>query len=248
MKASDHQWQLPTPQMALTGDEVHIWRVSLERPYSQVYQLENTLSSDERSRAESFHFKRDRNGFIVRRGVLRTILGRYSGIEPGQLQFCYESSGKPFLSGKSGNNLLRFNLSHSHKLAVYAFTLGREIGIDLEYIRPMSDAEQIASRFFSSAENAVIQALPEHKREEAFFNCWTRKEAYIKAIGAGLTKPLDQFEVSLLPGEPARLLRVEGNPDEVNRWSFETFRPTAGYVAALIVEGCNLQINCWQYP
>ena len=142
--------------------------------------------------------------------------------------------------------MLRFNLSHSQGLALYAVTRGREIGVDLECIRPISDAEQIAERFFSAHENAVFRTIPAHEKPKAFFNCWTRKEAYLKALGDGLARPLDEFDVSLAPGEPAKLLRIEGAPQEASRWSLNRLEPGSGYVAALAVEGYGYQLKCWQ--
>ena len=141
------------------------------------------------------------------------------------------------MAERLGDGALRFNLAHSHELALYAFTLGREIGVDIEYLRALPDADQIAKRFFSARENAALQALSTNQRQQAFYNCWTRKEAYVKAIGKGLAQPLDQFDVSLAPGESTRLLKVEGAPEEGSRWSLYSLTPVAGYVAAVAV--CN---------
>jgi 4'-phosphopantetheinyl transferase len=143
---------------------------------------------------------------------------------------------------------LRFNLSHSHSLALYAITHQRELGVDLEFIRPEVVEEPIAERFFSAAEVAALRALPASIQPEAFFNCWTRKEAYIKARGEGLTIPLDAFEVSLAPEEPAALLSVNGDPAEAARWSLQALAPGPGYVAAVAVEGQDWQLRCWEWP
>jgi 4'-phosphopantetheinyl transferase len=212
-----------------------------------VRELAQTLSYDEMVRAEHFRFERDRRRFIVGRGVLREILGCYLGFDPQQVRFRYDSRGKPYLVERLDKYGLRFNLAHSHKLALYAFTCGREIGVDLEYIRPMPDAEQIAARFFSTFEYTALRMLPENRKMEAFFNCWTRKEAYIKAIGDGPARHLDQFEVSLILGEPAQLLSVEGDPEEAARWSLKALAPGTGYVAAVAVEGHNWRLTCWQW-
>lgn len=243
-----HSWRFPLPGLVFSSDHVHVWRASLEQPAARVHQLVQTLSDDERIRAERFRFDRDWRRFIVGRGVLRTILGHYLGVEPGQLQFRYGSRGKPYLAGEFGNCALQFNLAHSHELALYAFTYGREIGIDLEYIRSMPDAEQIGARFFSMRENAALGVFPRSQKLEAFFNCWTRKEAYLKATGDGLARPLDQFDVSLSPGEPARLLHVEGDVQETARWSLQALAPACGYVATLAVEGHDWHLACWQWP
>lgn len=243
---SDHLWRLPASALALPTTDVHVWRASLEQPATCVHRLLNLLSHDEQARANRFYLERDRRRFIVARGALRTILGCYLGVEPGQLRFRYEFHGKPFLSDELGAGELRFNLAHSNELALYAFTCGREIGIDVEYIHPVPDIEQIAARFFSANENAALHMLPESQRLEAFFNCWTRKEAYIKALGDGLAYPLTQFQVSLRPGEPAQLLWAEGSPEKVTRWSMTALSPAPGYVAALAVEGPDCYLEYWQ--
>jgi 4'-phosphopantetheinyl transferase len=240
-------WLASPPDLALSGDEVHAWRASLGQPTSRVRQLVRTLSDDERRRAERFHSERDRKHFVVARGTLRSILGRYLGVEPGRVQFEYGPRGKPRLAEPFANLALCFNLAHSHELALYALAYRREVGIDLERVCPLPDAEEIATRFFSAHESAAWRALPPNWKQEAFYLCWTRKEAYIKAIGDGLARPLDQFDVSLVPAEPAQLLRVEGNPKEANRWSLQTLEPAPGYVAALAVEGHGWRLVCWDY-
>jgi 4'-phosphopantetheinyl transferase len=246
MMASDHLWLRPPSNLTLPGRDVHVWSVSLEQPVAHLHQLRQLLSNDEQDRAERFHFERDRRRSIVVHGTLRTILGRYLDIEPGRLQFRCGPHGKPYLTQELDHGALQFNLAHSNEVAVYAFTCGRQIGIDVEYIRPIPDVEQIAVRFFSAGENAALCALPESLRLETFFNCWTRKEAYIKAIGEGLSHPLDQFQVSLAPGEAARLLWVEGSPEKVGRWSLTALSPAPGYVAALAVEGFDYHLKCWE--
>jgi 4'-phosphopantetheinyl transferase len=214
-----------------------------------VQRLVETLAPDECLRAERFHFERDRRRFIVGRGVLRTILGRYLGLEPNHLQFCYGPRGKPALAGISTrpNAWLCFNLAHSQNLALYAVTCERELGVDIECIHAIPDAEQIAARYFSAHENAGLRSLPANQKQEAFFNCWTRKEAYIKAIGDGLAQPLAEFDVALAPGEPARLLRIKDNAQAAARWSIQALTPAPGYVAALAVKGHDWQLKCWQW-
>ncbi|MBW4575008.1 MAG: 4'-phosphopantetheinyl transferase superfamily protein [Aphanothece sp. CMT-3BRIN-NPC111] len=246
MNVADRAWGIPPTELGLLRDEVHVWRAALDLGAAQVQRLAETLSVDEKERAERFHFEQHRQRFIVGRGVLRTILGRYLDIEPSQLQFCYGHRGKPTLAEAFGGGRLRFNLSHSQGLALYAIALDREIGIDLEHIRPMADAEQIAKRFFSPREHATILALPENEKQQAFFNCWTRKEAYLKAIAEGLAHSLDQVEVTLAPGEPAQLLNITRSPDSTKIWSIKELTPASGYVAAIVVEGDNWCLRCWQ--
>jgi 4'-phosphopantetheinyl transferase len=225
---------------------VHIWYTSLEQPETRVCQCAQLLSEDERKQASRFHFERDRRRFIVSHGVLREILSRYLDVAPDQVQYRHGLRGKPYLAVSSDGYDLQFNMAHSNEVALYAIASGREVGIDLEYVQPIADVEQISSRFFSLREDATLRSLPETQRLEAFFSCWTRKEAYLKAVGDGLTRPLNHFDVSLKPGEPTKLLHVEQAPQETDRWSLQTLVPAPGYVAALCVEGHDWQLACWR--
>jgi 4'-phosphopantetheinyl transferase len=228
----------------LATDEIHIWCASLDQPVSRFQRL---LSMDEIMRAEQYHFEEDRKRFIICRGILRTILGYYLDVEPGRFQFCYGKNKKPALSDIFVKGEIRFNLSHSEGLALYAFTRDREIGVDIEHIRDIPEIEKIAERFFSERENAVIRVLPKSKKKEAFFNCWTRKEAFIKATGDGLSWPLDRFDVSLVPGEPARLQRIEGDSRAASQWYIEDLKPAPGFAAACAVKGRIGRVRCWQW-
>ncbi|HLF66950.1 MAG TPA: 4'-phosphopantetheinyl transferase superfamily protein, partial [Gammaproteobacteria bacterium] len=181
-------WLLPSTDLTLLPHQVHIWHAALDQPPEIVQHLATFLADDEHARAGRFHFERDRKRFTVGRGVLRLILSRYLKISPAEMQFGYGAQGKPCLADPSGNGL-QFNLSHSHELALYAFTYHRQIGIDVEYLRPMPDLEAIAARFFAAQETETLLNLPTTQQVEGFFNCWTRKESYIKAIGQGLTMP-----------------------------------------------------------
>ncbi len=232
---------------ALGHDEVHVWRASQDLKTSRIQSLLQTLSVDERTRAERFYFQKDRDHFIIARGTLRAILGRYLKIEPSQLHFCYNLYGKPALVSESGDNELCFNISHSDGLALYALACKREIGIDLERMRDGLAHEKIAESFFSDREVAVLRALPTDLQQEAFYTCWTRKEAYVKARGQGLTLPLNKFDVSLTPGEPAALLSINGNSQEAFRWSLQEINPGPGYTATLAVEGHGWQLKCFQW-
>jgi 4'-phosphopantetheinyl transferase len=159
----------------------------------------------------------------------------------------YGPHGKPHLAGEF-DGALQFNLAHSHELALFAFARGPELGIDLEWLQPLQDLEQIAARFFSPRENAVLRTLPKSQWVQAFFNCWTRKEAYLKATGDGLARPLEHFDVSLAPGKPARLLYVEGDARESERWFLRALTPAPGYAAALAVEeGQHCRLVRWRW-
>jgi len=228
----------------LTTDEIHIWYAYLDKPVSQFWGL---LSMDERRRAGRFHFEEDRRRFIVRQGILRKILGYYLGVEPSRFQFCYGNNGKPALADTFGKGKVRFNSSHSEGLALYAFTRDREIGVDIEHIGDGFEMEQIAEQFFSTREKAIFRALPESKKKRAFFNCWTRKEAFIKATGDGLSLPLDRFDVSLVPGEPARLLGIDGDSKAASRWLLQDLKPAPGFAAAFAVKGQSRYVHCRQY-
>ena len=230
---------LPAPAgpLGLAADQVHVWRASLRPPPEVLARLEAVLSPDERARAARFHFPQHRTAFIAGRGVQREILARYTGLAPSALAYREGSHGKPELDGRGAELGIRFNVSNSGDLALYAVTLGREIGVDLELLKAMPDGMDIASRFFSAPENEVFAALPDDVRDLAFFRCWTRKEAYIKAVGEGLSMPLDCFDVAFAPGEPAAILRTRGNPAEAERWTMLALEPGPGYVGALAVEG-----------
>lgn len=238
---------LPPTEVTLSSDDIHVWVASLDQPAGRVRWLAHLLSADERMRAKRLSFDRQRTHFIVGRGVLRAILANYVGTEPSQLQFCYGLHRKPALVDVCSGRALRFNLSHSDGLALYAVTHDREIGVDLERVRPVADFEQIARRYFTSGEYAVLCALDAAKQHEAFFNCWTRKEAYLKAIGTGLIQSLDSVEVSLAPGEPARLLGVRETRAETEGWSIHELAPAFGYVAALVVKGQGRRVTCRQW-
>ncbi|MBA3354609.1 MAG: 4'-phosphopantetheinyl transferase superfamily protein [Pyrinomonadaceae bacterium] len=244
----DTSWTSPPKDLTLGEDEVHVWRAALSVQGLHVQSLLRTLTADERARAERFHFQKDREQFIVARGLLRTILGRYLDVDPRQLRFAYSSYGKPSLAGEFNAEALCFNLSHADGLALYAVTRGRQLGIDIESVRADLADEQVAERFFSIQEVAAFRALPGNMQCLAFFNCWTRKEAYIKARGEGLSLPLDQFDVSLAPGTPAALLRTYGDHREVSRWSLRELALETGSVAALAVEGHGWRLKCYHWP
>jgi len=240
-------WLSPQPGLELSADEVHLWRAFLDQSPEQISGLGQTLSDEERARAGRFHFERDRRRFVVGRGVLRAILGQYLGLEATQARFSFGPYGKPYLAEEPGDCKLCFNLAHSSEIALYAFSLRRQVGVDVEQLRFLADAEQVAEHFFSPGEKAVWDSLPPAHRQAAFYDCWTRKEAYIKATGKGLSERLELIDVSLTPGEPAQVLSVAGDHHEALRWSLASLTPAPGYVAALAVEGHGWQLRCWQY-
>ncbi|NJM71099.1 MAG: 4'-phosphopantetheinyl transferase superfamily protein [Scytonema sp. RU_4_4] len=239
MTVNNHLWLPASADLTLLQDEVHVWRIDLDRPETQLQHLSATLSSDEVCRAKRFYKELHRQRFIAGRGILRTILGRYLGIEPQQLQFCYEPSGKPVLADTLANSKLWFNLTHSQGLALCAVSCDRLVGVDLEYIRPISDVLALAKRYFSPGEYAVMCGLSPHQMQQVFFRYWTCKEAYLKATGVGLAQ-LEQIEVSLTPGQSAKLKTEQ-------HWSLLELVPDNNSVAAVAVEGYGLNLKCWQY-
>lgn len=245
-------WPGAPAKPGLSRQEVHVWGIPLEQPLPRVEALLRTLSPDEQERANRFYFARDRCHFIVGRGALRDILGRYLDIAPQALVLTYGPRGKPGLAPSLVERIpraseVRFNLSHSGELALCAVTSGHDLGVDIERLRELEDAERIARRFFAAGEVRVFCGLPEEARIQGFFNCWTRKEAYIKATGDGLSMPLDSFEVSLRPGEAARFLRVQGQPVTGLQWCLRALEPAPGYVAALCVAGDGWTARCWRW-
>jgi 4'-phosphopantetheinyl transferase len=236
--------------LQLGGQEVQVWRLELDTVPSDGWSWENLLSADERERAGRFHFARDRRRFTAARGLLRTLLGGYLQADPGELRFRYSHKGKPALDGKHQESGLCFNVSHSDEVALLAFARAGELGVDVERVRQDCEVQEIAQRFFSSAEQKALAALPAAQQYRAFFNCWTRKEAFVKAKGGGLSLPLDQFDVSLAPGEPAELLATRPDPAEKQRWSLWALDAGEEYAAALIVAGSGLRVTCtpWRTP
>ena len=218
------------------SQEVQVWRAFLDQPSLDIARLFELLSDDEQVRARRFRFRRDYVRYIAARAMLRTILGRYLDITPSRLKFLYGARGKPSLAQECGGDSVRFNLSHSQGVALLGITRQVEIGIDIEFIREDFATIEIAQHFFSPGEIATLRTLPPDARARGFFNCWTRKEAFIKARGEGLSLPLDKFEVSLLPGEPAELFRTEFDPEEANRWVLRDLSLDDHYVGALAVE------------
>lgn len=241
-------WPVQSAAVAIDRNNVHVWRAALDISDSRRERLLQVLSEDELVRAGRFYFQRDHDRFVVARGLLRTILGHYLSTDPVCLKFEYGSHGKPSLAHEWCAQRIRFNLSHSGGLALYAIALEREVGVDIEQVRPDFGGPEIAKRFFSPREVATLLALPEEIRLEGFFHCWTRKEAYIKARGEGLTVSLSDFDVSFAPGEPARLLYTKTGPQETCRWALRQIHiDEHDFVAALAVEGHNWRLACWQW-
>jgi 4'-phosphopantetheinyl transferase len=237
-------FKIETP-LALPDDEVQLWRVDLESIGPDEARWQKVLSPDETSRASRFHFAVDRQLFVASRALLRTILAGYLAINPKDLTFSYSKREKPFLGLAYADCGIRFNLSHSGGIALYAFARRRELGVDVEQVRRDFAVEAIARRFFSAHEQEQLADLPAAEKIDAFFRCWTRKEAYIKATGDGLSLPLTQFDVSLAEGNTDALVTTRPDTAEARRWLLCEIPAGTGYVAALCVRGQDWKLNDW---
>jgi len=220
----------------LAPGELRLWSISLNPPSASAEALNRLLSPDERERAARFRFDVHRRRYVVGRGALRRLLGRELGLPPEAVAFDYGPRGKPFLAARHARPDLQFNLSNSEDLALVGFLHGREVGVDVEFLKPMPDAEEIGERFFSIPEREVLKRVSRAEKEIAFFNAWTRKEAYLKAVGEGLAVALDSFDVTLAPGEPARMLALNGDPAAAERWFYLHLDPEPRYVGAVAIE------------
>jgi 4'-phosphopantetheinyl transferase len=241
--AVQQTWKLGPASPVIWPNEVHVWRARLDVPWS--WAFDEALSLPDRARADRFRFESDRRRFCLGRGSLRLILGRYLKIRPGRLQLDTNEFGKPFLADQRASQGLRFNLTHSHQLALIAITRHREVGIDLEYRRPDFVTDEVANHFFSQNEAAQLRALPAEFKTEAFFKCWTRKEAYIKARGEGIACSLNEFDVSLRPGTAPALLNSPNGARELERWSFQDLSPAPEYAATVAFEGGLSRLVLW---
>lgn len=221
----------------LTVGVVDIWQIPLSIQATRIRDCRSILSQDENQRADRFYFDRDRNRFIAARSATRRILSMYVEMAPGDLVFCYGLKGKPELSAQQAGREIKFNLSHSRDVGLLTVARAQSVGVDIEFIDYDFASDEIATRFFSVKEVDTWRNLSSSQKAGAFFSCWTRKEAYIKALGEGLSVPLDSFDVAFGPGVEAALLRVASLPHEVARWSMYNVEAPAGYAAALVIEG-----------
>lgn len=224
-------------EIELKNDELHIWSVLLDQTLLQLEMLSETLSPDERTRAKRFFNEKTKRHFIMRHGILRNLLSRYLHVKPDRLLFSYGKYGKPGLAHTIGRSTIRFNMSCSEGLALYAFTRDREIGVDVEHIRDIPEMDQIAEKIFSSRERILFCALPEGKKRKAFFNHWTRKEAFVKAIGKGLHYSLNKCDVSLPRNKFLIYSDINGDSLKASEWYVQDFNPASGFAAAYAVKG-----------
>ena len=228
---------------SLADDEVHIFYADVDSLLCCAGILENTLSDKENFIKDGFLFLKDKCNYIFSRGLLRVILGGYLGDEPKNLVFINGPHGKPILDGGSSRDAIRFSVSHSNRRVLYAINRGREIGVDIEKIRPEFSFEEISDTCFSAREAAFLRTLPVHDRKDLFFTYWTLKEAFMKGTGKGFSLPLNRFEIS---HDPPKVLSLQGDSEAAARWSIRNLHLEPGYAAALAVEGPDLPIRCWK--
>lgn len=226
----------------LSGTDAHLWTASLDVSTEELAQLALTLSASERQRAARFHFPLHRDRFVAGRGQLRLLLGNYVGQEPRDVQFSYGPAGKPALAGNQSRDL-HFNLAHSGGVLAVVITRTGPVGVDVERIRPLEDAGELVARFFSARENAAFKTVPELDQAAAFFNLWTRKEAWLKATGEGIGHSLHLVEVSFLPGEPEHLLRLPPSLGDAAAWRLKAFSPAPGFIGAVALSAAASQVK-----
>jgi 4'-phosphopantetheinyl transferase len=237
MEQSSHLWQPSADALTIPSGTVHIWQAALDQPATLVAQLEQLLADDERVRAARFHFERDRRRFIVARGVLRSLLARYINCPATQIGFSYSTKGKPYLRPEHKSRLY-FNLAHSAEMAIYAFALEHEVGVDIEQQRPLADVHQIAEHFFSPRERAILATQVGDELYRTFFTYWTRKEAYLKASGEGLALLTTQLDVV---GPQGQVVRLVGSNGEADCYIYD-LSVVAGYRGALALQMRNINI------
>ena len=249
---SGQYWSLPPRNLGLVSAEVHIWCADLDLSTTEIDELTQILSTDEREKANKFRFEKHRRRSIVTRGRLRQCLANYLNIAAEEISFEYGDRGKPSLSNHCNQSNLQFNVSHSQNLALYAFTYHHRVGVDLEYLRSCDDAAQIARRFFAPQEYKLISSVEKNKQREVFLHIWTIKEAYLKATGEGLSGSLDGVEVSFQGNKPIGLAAVGGDSQKAANWLVHSFIPAHNFIATVAVESqCKgtqqQQIRFWTF-
>ena len=247
MVTENTKWHHAVPGQLISSSDVHIWRMLLDEHSSHIESIKRNLSTDELLRAEKFYFEKDQNRFIMARGILRIILAGYLGMKPHEIRFEYTPFGKPQVAEKNDNESIHFNLSQSENVVLYAITLNRNIGIDVERIKDSIDVVQVANRFFSPGEINALKRCNRENLAEIFFQYWTRKEALIKAMGKGVSFPLEQIDVTLINGKTLSPIKIITSINDDSDWHIQDLFPAAGYKAAIAVEKRDLDISYWDY-
>jgi 4'-phosphopantetheinyl transferase len=238
---SENSWAVPSFPAELSSKEVHVWRLNLQRHALSDHELASRLSAEERRRATRIRFQNARKQFVVGRGVLRTILGFYLNTEPNLIEFYYGAHGKPYVEHGYGRDTFQFSLAHSHELVLYAFTRGRRLGIDIEFVRELPGAVRMLHTCFSERESAGTGAVMRNEEIRTFLESWTRQEAYVKAIGIGLA---ERFQLS---SRTDRLADSEEPTEDDSGWSVLPFAPAPGFTGTLVVEGNKWRFHSFQF-
>ena len=245
MPSDEIEWPAPASLPSPDGEAIHVWRATFPASPEQLLSLAASLDDAERARAARFVRPRDRDRFLGWHGALRRILGRYLDVAPDQVRYVFGPQGKPSLAPEFAGSRLRFNLAHSGELALVAVRVGREVGVDVEQFRPLPDAGAIAATHFSPHERAALASLATGEQLPAFFSIWTGKEAFIKAIGQGLSYPLTRFSVPVPPEHANTQVRLEAGITAA--WAVRSFAPGAGYAAAVVGEGLDWDLRRWRF-
>lgn len=230
-----------------SDETVHVWRVSFDLSNPESMAARDVLSADERQRADRYVSEEARRRFVTARSTLRHILARYLSTDPEEIVFAYNQYGRPVVDSPAEKRGVVFNLSHSAERALYAISGGAPVGVDVERMRPL-DFTGISKRFFAPSEAAILAALPEPDKSDAFFECWTRKEALVKAQGTGLHLDLNQVVVTLGPDTPPHVVRIRGSEDAAGSWSLYDLDAGEGFKAALAVKSRNAKVIQRDYP
>ena len=250
----DIVWPAAPQVPRLRPGEVHVWTSPLSPDPRRRQALAPLLSDSETARADRFHFAADAHRYVIARGLLRKLLAGYCDTPPERIALRESDHGRPQLADAHAHRgvdgppatVFDFNLSHARDRVVYAFSAGARVGVDVEWVAPLDEMDELVTIHFSAREQATWKALPADVRERAFYDCWTRKEAFVKAIGEGLSHPLDSFDVRFAPGDEPAIERLEGG--DPARWSLRALAPEAGYASALAVEAPGITLRCWSIP
>ena len=239
-------WQTPPDLLAISPRHVDVWLTSTELGEERVRACAKTLTRAELARARKFKSKAKYREYVITRGLLRRTLCQVAGLDLTGVDFNYGEHGKPGLENSASAGAVAFNVSHSHGLALVALTLGGRLGVDLEQVRPEVEWQELAERYFSEADYRTLQSQAPDARRRAFFTCWTRKEAFVKALGAGVSYGLKGFDVSVDPAEDcARLTLREGNED-AGKWLLKNIPAPTSHAAALAIDRTACDVRLWR--
>ncbi len=240
------KWDSAPVDLQLDVNFIDVWRSRVDLPETEIRKYAKTLSQQEQERAEGFSFADKYEEYVVTRGLLRKALAHMLKQTPEAFEFEYTASKKPYLSRKYANKVISFNASHSHGQALVAVSVGRNIGIDIERIRAGVKYEKLAQRFFSEAEYTALMQCPPEQRLSAFYAIWTRKEAFVKAVGKGIAFGLSEFDVNVDPHQPPVMLATRWDPKDASKWLMATIKTEAGYMATVVTDGPEFQLRLWQ--